>query len=334
MQNRREFLSVPRQRAVAPEGYWLHVNRAAMACRFEVTLPISDQSGVLVASAALNEVDRLEAQLTVFRDNSEVSHINRNAAVAPVKVDTALFALLARCRELHRETDGAFDITSGPLTRVWGFLKRSGRLPAATKIELARDCVGSDRLLLDHQERTIQFAKAGIEINLGSIGKGYALDRVAATIRQSSVRTALLNAGSSSIRAIGDGGMGGWLVGLRHPRFKEKRLALLRLQDCSLSTSGSEEQFFEHDGRRYGHIIDPRSGQPAAGVTTVTVVTQSAAVSDALATAFYVGGRELAERFCAGHPDVLVIMLESDADSPVIIGQNSGCECPTNFSLS
>ena len=299
-----------------------------MVCLFEVTLPFSDQAGVLAARDALDEVDRLEQQLTVFRETSEVSVINRNAAATAVNVKASLFALLFRCRELYRETEGAFDITAGPLTRVWGFMRREGRLPDPNEVAKVRAFVGSDKMHLDHEARTIRFEAPGVEINLGSIGKGYALDRVAAMVRRGSVRTALLNAGSSSIRAIGSGGarQPGWTVGLRHPRHKNRRIAVLRIHDCALSTSGSEEQFFEHNGKRYGHIIDPRSGQPADGVTSVTVVAQSAAVSDALATAFYVGGRALAERYCATHPDVLVILLESNSDTPVVIGSNSSCE--------
>jgi thiamine biosynthesis lipoprotein len=158
-----------------------------------------------------------------------------------------------------------------------------------------------------------------MEINLGSIGKGYALDRIAASMTG---RTALLNAGASSMYAIGNED---WSVGLRDPRNKDRRLARLRLRDCALSTSGSEEQFFEHDGQRYGHLIDPRSGRPAQGTTSVSVVANSAAISDALATAFYIGGRPLAERYCASHPEVLAILLERDAERPVIVGRNRGC---------
>ena len=110
------------------------------------------------------------------------------------------------------------------------------------------------------------------------------------------------------------------------PAYKNRRMAQLRIRDCALSTSGSEEQFFEHEGNRYGHIVDPRSGKPADSVTSVTVVAQTAAVSDALATAFYVGGRALAERFCASHPDVLAIMLEASTDTPVVIGSHGGCQ--------
>lgn len=226
-----------------------------------------------------------------------------------------------------RETEGAFDITSGPLTRCWGFLRREGRIPGDKEIASAQTFVGREKLLLNNESLTIRFAQPGVEINLGSIGKGYALDRVVSLI-SNRVHSTLLNAGASSIRAIGSGerGSGGWSVGLRHPRYKNRRMALLRIRDCAMSTSGSEEQFFVHNGKRYGHIIDPRSGRPAESVTSATVVAQSTATSDALATAFYVSGRELAERYCAAHPDILVIMLESKAQTPVVIGSNGSCE--------
>ena len=220
---RRSFLNFIEGNQSRPDGWWLHVNRTAMACRFEVTLPMGDQAGVAVATDALNQIDRLEAQLSVFRESSEVSRINRQAATEAVRVEDSLFDLLTLCKKLHRDTDGTFDITSGPLTRCWGFLKREGRVPSADEIESARHLVSSNKLLLDDEARTIRFLRAGMEINLGSIGKGYALDRVAASIRDR-VRTALLNAGASSICAIGAGGVGhqGWIVGLRHPRYKDR----------------------------------------------------------------------------------------------------------------
>lgn len=322
--SRRGFLNFAAKKPQA-EGSWLHVNRTAMACRFEVTLPVSDRHGIAVANDALDLVDALEAQLSVFRESSEISFINREAAARAVVIEHALFDLLLLCRNLCDETEGAFDITAGPLTRCWGFLRRAGRLPAADEIESARSLVGSDNMLLDCETRSIRFLHEGMEINLGSIGKGYALDQVATSLRGRTA-SALLNAGASSFYAVGAGDRGeGWSVGIRDPRNKTRRLARLRLHDCALSTSGSEEQFFEHDGKRYGHIIDPRSGWPAQHVTSVSVVAQSAAVSDALATAFYIGGREVAEKYCAANPEVMVIMLETGAESPLTIGSNRGC---------
>ena len=326
MLQRREFLKFS-QRAGAPaQGYWLHVSRTAMACRFEVTLVRHETAGVSVARNALDQADRLEQQLTVFKESSEVSYINRCAASNPVGVERSLWELLIQCQELHRYTDGSFDITSAPLSKCWGFFRRQGRLPDSTEIEEALAAVGSDKLRFDHQARTIRFGRPGMEINFGSIGKGYALDRMGAGMR-GSVQTALLSAGSSSLLAIGAGDRwrGGWKVGIRHPARKNERLAVVRLRDCAMSTSGSEEQFFEHQGKRYGHIIDPRSGQPAQSVASATVVAQSAALTDALATAFYVGGIGLAQSYCASHPGVLAVILESGATQPVIIGANDRC---------
>jgi thiamine biosynthesis lipoprotein len=324
--NRRSFLNFVRQGTPAVDKCWLHINRTAMACKFEVTLPMSEETGVAVASDALDEIDRLESQLTVFRDTSEVSLVNQQAAFGPVAVEPSLFELLQRSQDLYRKTEGAFDITAGPLTRCWGFLKREGRIPSGEEIARTLTNVGSDKFVLDPVARTIRFTREGVEINLGSIGKGFALDRIAVSIR-ARLRTALLNGGASSMLAIGGGEHGeGWQVGLRHPRSKLKRLGVVYLTDCALATSGSEEQFFEHGGVRYGHIIDPRNGWPAKSVTSVSVITDSAALSDALATAFYVGGRELAERYCASHDEVMAIMLESGATVPFIIGRHKGCE--------
>ena len=324
---RREFLNPTAGRRAPSQSYWVHVSRAAMACRFEVTLPARERAGVEAAREALDEVDRIEQQLTVFRETSEVSHVNRRAAFEAVRVEASLFELLQVSEELRRETGGAFDVTSGPLSRCWGFMRREGRVPDAREIDDARSRVGNGSLILDGESRTVRFAREGVEINFGSIGKGYALDKIAAGVR-SRVRSALLSAGFSSMRAVGggDAGQRGWVVGVRHPRRKDRRMAVLALRDCAMSTSGSEEQFFEYEGRRYGHIIDPRTGYPSEGVSGVTVVAESAAASDALATAFYVGGRALAESYCAKHPGVLAVMHESEAERPVVIGGNEKCE--------
>src|SRR5262245_5781519 len=147
--NRRSFLNLLATSEARAERYWLHVNRTAMACRFEVTVRQSEEAGVAAASEALDEVDRLESLLTVFRETSEVSDVNSRAAEVPVQISSELFDLLVLCRQLYTETSGAFDITSGPLTRCWGFLRRQGRLPDQQEIDRCMLAVGSDKLLLD-----------------------------------------------------------------------------------------------------------------------------------------------------------------------------------------
>lgn len=298
-----------------------------MACRFEITLPAEDHRGVDVAREALDYIDDLEDQLTVFRDSSEICFINRTAASRPVKIEPKLFNLLLLAQRLYKESDGAFDITSGPLTRCWGFFRRQGCLPDATELSAVLQLVGMDQLLFDVESGTLQFTQPAIEINLGSIGKGYALDAIATKMRGRGTKAALLSAGSSSVLALGPGaGNEGWLVGLRHPRRRDTRWVTVRLRECALATSGSGEQFFEVDGWRYGHVIDPRTGWPAAGIATVTVIAPTAAEADALATAFFVGGPELAERYCSRHQEVLALILTDDGlDNPLIIGGSTRC---------
>ena len=325
---RRDFLTgVTSPPRTVSEGLWLHVSRPAMACRFEVTFPDSERRGVEAAQRALEHVDRIESQLTVFRETSEVSRLNRTAANEPVQVTKSLFALLKLSRDLYDATHGTFDITSGPLSQAWGFLRRAGRIPDAAEIEHARHLVGCTKIHLHEPSGTVKFEHSGVMVNFGSIGKGYALDRVAHAIRPK-LRSALISAGSSSMRALGTGAPGqrGWVLGIRDPRHAGKRIAIVHLRDASLSTSGHEEQFFEFEGRRYGHIIDPRTGVPAEGISGVTVIHRSAAVADALATAFYVGGIDVTRSYCESHPGTLAIVLASGAEEPVIIGENENCD--------
>ena len=152
--SRRALLSLPRNRPSAPKGqgdggYWLHLARTAMACRFEITLPSELGHHLDAAKDALDTIDALETQLTIFRETSELSQVNREAADHPVVVEERLFQLLVECQRLWQLTDGAFDITSTPLSRIWGFLRRQGRLPSADEIAEARACVGMQHVRLD-----------------------------------------------------------------------------------------------------------------------------------------------------------------------------------------
>jgi thiamine biosynthesis lipoprotein len=295
-----------------------------MACRFEVVLPDDDARHLPAARAALDIADALEAQLSIFREDSELSAVNRCAARAPIAVSASLFALLRRAADIHAETDGAFDITSTPLTRCWGFLHREGRLPTRDAIRDALTHVGMGMVTLDASSRSVRFAAPGMELNLGAIGKGHAIDVMAKRLRRAGVQHALISAGASSIRAIGDDG-GGWPVHVRPSLLNGARVARLRLRDAAIATSGAGEQFVIVDGQRYGHVLDPRTGWPASGVLSATVVAREAALADALSTAVLVAGPALAERYCETHGDVMVLMaLETDPDRPCVVGRCRG----------
>jgi thiamine biosynthesis lipoprotein len=305
-------------------GQWLKVHRTAMACRFEVTLDSGEASHVEAARAALDEVDAIEASLTVFREASEVSRLNRQAAVAPVPVSPGLFTLLSLCRELHAATGGVFDPASAALSRAWGFLDRRPRRPTEEELALARARSGMEKVVLDDLGRAVRFAVPGLEIGFGAVGKGWALDRIAASLRVGGVSRALLTAGGSSHR-----GWGGesWELALR-PGGEE--LGLLRLRDGALGTSAAGEQHFEADGQRFGHVLDPRSGHPAQGVRSASVVTSEAAVADALSTAFLVGGPSLASAFCASRPGTMAFLVLDETPREVhVFGKRDGVTVDT-----
>jgi thiamine biosynthesis lipoprotein len=322
--SRRELLAFDFRPADEASDYWIRVHRKAMACRFEVTLSAEDAHHVPAAREVLDEIDRIESALTVFRETSDLVRVNRAAGREPVEIDESLFALLRLCVELHARTDGTFDITTTPLSRCWGFLRREGRLPSPEEIASARALVGMDGIELDAARRTVRFRRTGMELNLGSIGKGYALDRVGTLLRQRGVSDALVSAGGSSVLAIG-GRPAGWVVDLRSRQARRDRIARLRLRDVALGTSGAGEQFVEVEGTRYGHVLDPRTGSPASGVLSASVVTGEAALADALSTAFLVGGAALAQRYCADHPGTLALVTPDDgSERPRLFGQCPG----------
>jgi thiamine biosynthesis lipoprotein len=296
----------------------LRCTRRAMATVFEVLLPYDARDSQNAANDALDLIDRLEAQLTVYRSTSEVSRLNRVAGLAPVPVESGLFDLLAFAAQLSGETDGAFDITAGPLIKAWGFFRRQGRVPEPDELAEALGRVGMTHVELNPERRSVRFRKRGMEINLGSIGKGYALDRAALKLWDEwGVRSALLHGGTSSVLAIGTppGEPRGWAIGIKHPWEPTRRLATVRLRGRALATSGATFQNFEYNGRRLGHLLDPRTGRPAEGVALAMALAPTASEADALATAFYVLGVEATRRYCDTHPDVSAVILPDSPDA-------------------
>jgi FAD:protein FMN transferase len=187
-----------------------------------------------------------------------------------------------------------------------------------------------ERVDIDAERQTVRFARAGMAVNFGAIGKGWALDRVAEGLRARGVHRALLSAGHSSVLAVG-GESGAWPIDLRSPR-RTRRLARVELRFGSLATSGAGEQFIEVGGRRYGHVLDPRTGRPAeSGLLSVSVLAADAATSDALSTAFLVGGIDLARRYCATHPHVMAVVTREAGDRVVtVIGEFPGAKVIVN----
>jgi thiamine biosynthesis lipoprotein len=297
------------------EPYLLKFGRRAMACQFQVMVNVGKyEAATEIAIEALDRVDELEQMFTVYRDDSEVSQLNQLAAGDYNFVSPELADLLRMSLQLHEMTSGAFEITAGPIADVWDKARRDGVLPSETEIERALQQVGSQHIAFDEKEDTISFLKAGVALNFGGIGKGYALDDSASILESRGMSDFLFHGGRSSVLARGQcasaaAGESPWRVGVIHPLRPNQRLAEVRLENRALSTSGSQTQSVTFGGRRYGHIIDPRTGWPAEGVLSVTVVAQTGAEADAMSTALYVLGVERGLELCEQHPQFGAIFV-------------------------
>ena len=292
----------------------LETTAEAMGSTYAILLYGDDLERLKAAtSAAFDELHRLDHLLSNYRPESDWSQVNQKAATQPVKVCDELFELLQFCADHSRRSEGTFDITVGPLLKVWGFYGGAGRLPKDEEVSTVLAGVGYRNLILDKTARTVRFARDGVEMDPGGIGKGYAVDRMIAVLRRNGIHSALVSAAGSSIYALGapPSEPRGWTIKIRDPKCRDLALTELFLRDMSLSTSGNYEKFFELEGRTYSHIIDPRNGYPAQRMFEVSVIADSTIESEAWTKPFFINGRE----WTATHrpKDVCVFMCEEHA---------------------
>lgn len=287
-----------------------------MATRFELVLHGEDPVHLRAAGEeALAEIERLEDQLSLFRPASEIARLNAAAADRPVQVTPSLFALLEHAARLHRETSGAFDITIAPLVRCWGFMHGQGRVPDPAVLAEARRHVGMQLVHLDRDNFTVRFERSGVMLDLGAIGKGYAIERAASTLREAGVSSALLHGGTSSLHAIGTPpDEDAWKVGVPPPQSGNvatpvaRMLAMVRLKDEALSVSDPAGKCFRLEDRIFGHVLDPRTGQPADHSLLAAVVSGSATDTDALSTALLTLGPAHLESVTDLRPDLRALV--------------------------
>lgn len=275
----------------------VEASREAMGGTFSLVLYGQDRIRLEGAAAhALEEAVRLDHLLSNYKPSSEWSRVNREAARAAVPVSHELFQLFEACRRYSEASDGAFDITVGPLMRVWGFYKGSGRLPHRSEVRAALDRTGYRNLILNSGGRTVRFARDGMELDPGGIGKGYAVDRIVEILHRERTESAFVSAAGSSLYGLGapPSEPKGWRVEIRRPGALDGPAEEVFLRNESLSTSGSEEKFFEAEGRVYAHIMDPRTGYPAQGRLQVSVVADRATDSEAWTKPIFIQGRQWA----------------------------------------
>jgi thiamine biosynthesis lipoprotein len=270
-------------------------------------------------TAALDEMDRVDRLLSNYRPDSELSRMNRTAAAAPFHASPELYAFVKLCRGWFDDSHGTFDPTIGPVVRAWGFFTPHPSHPSPTASAAAKARSGFHNVRLDDASRTISYAVNGLEFDPGGIGKGYAADRAAAVLRRFGIASALVSAGGSTLYAIGHPpGRDGWTVAVRDPAEPAASLRVVRLRDNAISTSGVSDRFVEVDGRRYGHIIDPRTGMPVEGVCQVSVVAPTATASDALTKPAFILPRDSVRALFGARHGVHVLRIEGPCDHGVV----------------
>lgn len=321
-----------------------------MATRFEIVLHGHDPVALRAAGEeAFDEIDRLEARLSLYQPTSEIARVNAQAAESAVRVSPDIFHLLEHAQRLRQETGGAFDITIAPLVRCWGFMGGRGAMPDPAEVAEARARVGMNLVELDSGSRTVRFARAGVMLDLGAIGKGYAIDCAAEILREAGVTSALLHGGTSTAYAIGQPpGEDAWKLAVEwspdgkgvlpirqsqqqrdshlrssgtdaeHGQPPESALlAVVSLRDESLSVSAIWGRAFESGGRLYGHVIDPRTGEPASEAMLAAVVLPSATETDAISTALLTMGSKGHDRISGLRAGMSTLVAGLTAESGV-----------------
>ncbi len=272
----------------------LEASAEAMGSIYSVVLYDVDRNRMeTAADDAFEEARRLDALLSNYRPESEWSKVNREAAEHPVAVSGELFDLLAACQEYSRASEGAFDITVGPLMKVWGFYKGTGHLPQPGEVNRALGTIGYRNVTLNVSNHTIAFSKTGINLDPGGVGKGYAVDRMVEVLKKDGIRIALVSGGGSSIYGLGaPPDEPGWKIEIKNPYNEFEHVAEVVLKNESLSTSGSYEKFFVAEGKTWSHIMDPRTGFPAQGTLSVSVVAPRTLDSEVWAKPYFINGRQ------------------------------------------
>jgi len=306
--------------ACAAEMLRLESSADAMGSTYSLVLYGDDRAKLESASAnALEEAHRLDNLLSNYKPDSEWSRINREAATHPVPVSKELYNLFAACLNYSSRTEGAFDISVGPLMKVWGFYKDSGHLPQWDELHRATSQIGYQYIKLNAADQTVFFTHSGVNLDPGGIGKGYAVDRIVDILKRDGITSALVSAAGSSIYCLGappesNTNSAGWTVRINDPRQPSEHAAEVVLKNQSLSTSGSKEKFFVADGKTYSHIMDPRTGYPAQGALSVSIIAPRTIDSEAWAKPYFINGR----RWTASHKpaDQRVFYCEDKVNQP------------------
>ena len=310
----------------------------SMGTLFEVSAYVADKYKAEKAfNDVFKEINRLDYLMSNYKEESELSKVNKNAASEPTTCDNELAYVIEQSLQYSDITDGAFDITIGPLMKKWGFFKEQGRIPGKEELKSALESVSYKNIIIEERVKkslfrdpsivkTIYFRNSGTQIDLGGIGKGYAVDMATRVLKGNGINSALINFAGNIYAYGAPPGKDSWVIGLQHPRKSEGLLGSFEIRDKAVSTSGDYEKFFTIDGERYSHIIDPRTGNPVKGIVSVTIVAGNAIRADALSTGVFVLGLEKGMELIEKLPDVEGIIIYEDFGSRLSTKASSGMQ--------
>jgi len=284
-----------------------------------VAVAIDDKTAKACIEAGFNQLRCVDELMSDYKSDSQVSMVNRDAFAKPVVVDDDLFEVLSIAAEYSKESNGAFDITVGPVVDLWRKAEDTGRMPTEAELGLARSKVGYQELILDEEAKTVSFAVEGMRLDLGGIAKGYAVDLAVEAMQKAGAVGGLVDVGGD-IRCFGTppNSKESWLVGLQDPTVDDQLLLVLKLRDMAVATSGDYQRFTEIDGKRYSHIINPQAGSSADELSSVSIVARTATAADALATAVSVVGQEKGLGLIDSLDETEAIVIPADKDHDLV----------------
>jgi len=289
---------------------WYAREDAIMGTRIAVEVWHDDPAAAEHAiDAVIAEMHRIDALMSVYKEDSQVSRVNRDAATGPVKVDPELAALISRALEFSEMSGGAFDITYASVGYLYDY--RAHLHPTDAQIKAALPGINWHHVVVDPAASTIRFTQPGVRIDLGGIAKGYAVDTSIAILAKLGITNATVTAGGDS-RILGDRRGRPWIVGIRHPDDRNKVIARIPLEDAAISTSGDYERFFDEGGVRYHHIINPKTGDSARGVRSVTVIGPDATMTDGLDNAVFILGPERGLALIDATPGYAAVVIDAN----------------------
>jgi thiamine biosynthesis lipoprotein len=300
---------VPPVRAAGAQGGWVSGEETIMGTSVRVELWSHDRAGGEPAIAAvMAEMHRIDDTMSPFKPESELSRINRDAASKPVPISGPMYDIIARSLDFSKLSNGAFDITFASVGHLYDYRRRIK--PSDQDLERARAAIGYRNLVLNPQARTIFFAHPGMQIDLGGFAKGLAVDNGAAILKSRGIANAIVTAGGDS-HILGDRRGRPWTIGIRDPRRPGEVVAVLPLQNAALSTSGDYERYFEEDGVRCHHVIDPSTGKSPDGVRSVTIIADDGLTSEGLTKSVFVMGVEKGMRLVESLAGVDAVVVDA-----------------------